>query len=69
MRFSCRCEHNLGCNGPFYGQGVICMPNHKARKTENQQNKSSILEESKTLKPKKAADYVPSLNEIPKNES
>lgn len=45
------------------------MPNHKARKSENQQNKSSILEESKTLKPKKAADYVPSLNEITKNES
>lgn len=45
------------------------MPHHKARKSENQQNKSSILEESKTLKPKKAEDYVPSLNEIPKNES
>ncbi|GAB6928808.1 hypothetical protein JCM10914A_27910 [Paenibacillus sp. JCM 10914] len=45
------------------------MPKHKARKTENQQNKSSILEESKTLKPTKAADYVPSLNEISKEES
>ncbi|WP_170307991.1 hypothetical protein [Paenibacillus dakarensis] len=45
------------------------MPHHKARKTENQQNKSSILEESKTLKPKKANDYVPSLNEISKQES
>lgn len=45
------------------------MPYHKPRKTENQQNKSSFIEESKTLKPKKAEDYVPSLNEIPKNES
>ncbi|WP_422659762.1 hypothetical protein ACK8P5_04350 [Paenibacillus sp. EC2-1] len=45
------------------------MPHHKARKTENQQNKSSILEESQTLKPKKAHDYVPSLNGIPKQES
>ncbi|WP_200901486.1 hypothetical protein [Paenibacillus sp. DMB20] len=45
------------------------MPYHKPRKAENQQNKSSILEESKTLKPRKADDYVPSLNEIPKQES
>lgn len=45
------------------------MPHHKPRKTENQQNKSSILEESKTLKPHKANDYVPSLNEISKQES
>ncbi|WP_199794867.1 hypothetical protein [Paenibacillus faecalis] len=45
------------------------MPHHKPRKSENQQNKSSIMEESKTLKPKKAEDYVPSLNEISKQES
>ncbi|SMF90585.1 hypothetical protein SAMN05661091_5127 [Paenibacillus uliginis N3/975] len=45
------------------------MPHHKPRKIENQQNKSSIMEESKTLKPKKANDYVPSLNGISKQES
>lgn len=45
------------------------MPHHKPRKTENQQNKSSILEESMTLKPRKAKDVVPSLNQIPKRES
>ncbi|NMO97409.1 hypothetical protein [Paenibacillus lemnae] len=45
------------------------MPFHKPRKSENQQNKSSILEESKTLKPQKAQHVVPSLNEIPKQES
>lgn len=45
------------------------MPHHKARKTENQQNKSSILEKSREPKPKKQAEYPPSLNGISKNES
>ncbi|MDQ0091483.1 hypothetical protein J2T12_004920 [Paenibacillus anaericanus] len=45
------------------------MPHHKARKTENQQNKSSILEETIEVKPKKQADLPPSLNQISKNES
>jgi len=45
------------------------MPHHKARKTENQQNKSSILEESIAPKPKKQWERPASLNEIPKQES
>ncbi|GIP52872.1 MULTISPECIES: hypothetical protein [Paenibacillus] len=45
------------------------MPHNKAEKTQNRQNKSSILEESISLKPKKQAEYPPSLNEIPKQES
>ncbi|MBA9088138.1 hypothetical protein FHR92_004634 [Fontibacillus solani] len=45
------------------------MPYHKSRKTENQQNKSSILEKTIEAKPKKQADCPPSLNGISKNES
>lgn len=45
------------------------MPHHKARKTENRQNKSSILEQTDAAKPKKQADYPPNLNEITKNET
>ncbi|WP_211748131.1 hypothetical protein [Paenibacillus sp. Marseille-Q4541] len=45
------------------------MPHNKPQKIKNQQNKSSILEESKTLRPAKAAEYPPSLNGIPKQES
>lgn len=45
------------------------MPHNKAEKTQNRQNKSSIMEESIPLKPKKQAEYPPSLNEIPKQES
>lgn len=45
------------------------MPHNKAKKTENRQNKSSILEETIELKPNKQANYPPSLNEIPKQES
>lgn len=56
-------------DGTLYLGGDPRMPHHKPLKTKNQQNKSSILEESKTLRPKKAAEYPPSLNEIPKQES
>ncbi|MGG3455205.1 hypothetical protein [Paenibacillus rhizolycopersici] len=45
------------------------MPHHKARKTENQQNKSRLMEPTVAAKPKKQADYPPSLNEISKNET
>ncbi|MBO2945692.1 hypothetical protein JJQ72_17070 [Paenibacillus sp. F411] len=45
------------------------MPIHKPRKIKNQQNHSSILEESQTVKPQKAAHTPPSLNGIPKQES
>ncbi|MCT2195281.1 hypothetical protein U9M73_21620 [Paenibacillus phoenicis] len=45
------------------------MPHHKARKTENQQNKSSLMEPSIAAKPKKQAEYAPNLNGISKNES
>jgi hypothetical protein len=45
------------------------MPYNKAEKKENQQNKSSILEESITLNSKKASQLPPNLNGISKNES
>jgi hypothetical protein len=45
------------------------VPHHKARKTENQQNKSSIMEPSIAAKPKKQAEVAPNLNGISKNES
>ncbi|WP_334074959.1 MULTISPECIES: hypothetical protein [Paenibacillus] len=45
------------------------MPHNKAEKTQNRQNKSSIMEEHIALKPKKQAEYPPNLNEIPKRES
>jgi hypothetical protein len=44
------------------------MPHNKADKKENQQNKSSILEETTTINAKKASEYPPNLNEIAKNE-
>ncbi|MDO7907525.1 hypothetical protein Q5741_14040 [Paenibacillus sp. JX-17] len=45
------------------------MPNRKPLKINAQQNKSSIMEESISVRPQKAAKYPPSLNQIPKNES
>ncbi|WP_169744938.1 hypothetical protein [Paenibacillus durus] len=42
--------------------------NH-ADKKHNQQNNDHFTEEPQTLRNHKAADYVPSLNGIPKNES
>ncbi|MEF2967824.1 hypothetical protein V3851_18500 [Paenibacillus sp. M1] len=45
------------------------MPHNKAEKTQNRQNKSSILEETVPLKPNKQREFPPSLNEIPKQES
>lgn len=45
------------------------MPYHKPLKIKNQQNKSSVLEESRTIRPAKAAHTPPSLNGIPKQES
>jgi len=44
------------------------MPNNRADKKDNQQNKSSLTEESQTLKPQKAQQFPPSLNNIGKNE-
>ncbi|WP_199909969.1 hypothetical protein [Paenibacillus sp. CAA11] len=45
------------------------MPYHKPRKLNNQQNKSSVMEETQALRPKKQAESPPNLNEIPKQES
>ena len=42
---------------------------NRADKKDNQQNSDSLKEEPQTLTSKKAADYVPSLNGIPKNGS
>ncbi|MDP1510146.1 hypothetical protein L8C07_19390 [Paenibacillus sp. CMAA1739] len=45
------------------------MPKHKPLKINNQQNKSSILEEEIAAHPEKQAKYPPSLNGIPKQHS
>ncbi|MFB5269764.1 hypothetical protein ACE41H_23700 [Paenibacillus enshidis] len=45
------------------------MPHRKSLTIKEQQNKSSIMEESTTVHPKKAAHRPPSLNGIPKRES
>lgn len=45
------------------------MPKHKPLKINNQQNKSSILEEETAAHPEKQAKYPPSLNGIPKQQS
>ncbi|WP_275259494.1 hypothetical protein [Paenibacillus pinistramenti] len=42
------------------------MPHHKPKKLNNQQNKSSIMEEARETKTKKQADYPASLNGVPK---
>ncbi|MEV5026576.1 hypothetical protein [Paenibacillus sp. LPE1-1-1.1] len=42
---------------------------NRADKKDNQQNHASFTEEAITLESNKAADYVPSLNGIPKNQS
>lgn len=42
------------------------MSKHKPFKINNQQNKSSILEEEIAPHPEKQAKYPPSLNGIPK---
>ncbi|MBC8080035.1 MAG: hypothetical protein H7X86_06805 [Gorillibacterium sp.] len=42
---------------------------NRADKKDSQQNFDSLKEEHQTLSAAKAADYVPSLNGIPKNES
>ncbi|CAH0119032.1 MULTISPECIES: hypothetical protein [unclassified Paenibacillus] len=44
------------------------MPNNKAEKKNNLQNKSRLKEEAITLQADKAADYPPSLNNINKRE-
>lgn len=41
---------------------------NRADKKHNQQNNASFLEEEQTLTSSKAADNVPSLNGIPKNQ-
>ncbi|MGO4274432.1 hypothetical protein AB4Z22_32135 [Paenibacillus sp. TAF58] len=41
---------------------------NKADKKENQQNHAHFTEEAQTLTNNNAADYVPSLNGIPKNQ-
>ncbi|MBP1937704.1 hypothetical protein [Paenibacillus sediminis] len=45
------------------------MPHNKSLKIRDQQNKSSILEENRTIRSKKATKYPPSLNGIPKDQS
>jgi hypothetical protein len=42
---------------------------NRADKKDNQQNNDNFTEEAQTLTSSKAADYVPNLNGIPKNES
>lgn len=42
---------------------------NRADKKNNQQNYDHFTEEHQTLTNDKAADYVPSLNGFPKNES
>ncbi|MBP1963553.1 hypothetical protein [Paenibacillus aceris] len=41
---------------------------NRADSKNNQQNDASLLEEAQTLSSSKAADYVPSLNNINKNQ-
>lgn len=41
---------------------------NRADKKENQQTIDNFTKEAKTLTTKKAADYVPSLNNVSKNE-
>lgn len=41
---------------------------NRADKKNNQQNNAHFTEEAQTLSSNKAADYVPSLNGIPKNQ-
>ena len=41
---------------------------NRADKKHNQQNNASFIEEEQTLSSSKVADYVPSLNGIPKNK-
>lgn len=41
---------------------------NRADSKNNQQNHANFLEEAQTLTSEKAADYVPSLNGIPKNQ-
>ncbi|MBH5316336.1 hypothetical protein I6N90_00755 [Paenibacillus sp. GSMTC-2017] len=41
---------------------------NKADKKNNQQNHAHFTEEIQTLESNKAADYVPSLNGIPKDQ-
>ena len=42
---------------------------NRADSKNNQQNNDNFMEETETLTSETAADYVPSLNRIPKNES
>ena len=41
---------------------------NRADKKENQFSVDNFTRERRTVTPKKAADYVPSLNNVPKNE-
>ncbi|WP_205517022.1 hypothetical protein [Paenibacillus sp. SYP-B3998] len=41
---------------------------NRADKKDNQQNNANFTEEAQTLTSDNAADYVPSLNGIPKNQ-
>lgn len=43
--------------------------NNRADKKDNQQNHASITEEPQMVTNDKAADYVPSLNGVTKNET
>lgn len=47
---------------------VMEMPNNKSQKINNIQNDASMTEQAITLKPRKAAEYPPSINKIDKRE-
>lgn len=44
------------------------MPYHQPKKIKNQQNKSRMKEEAISLNERRAKEYPPSLNNIPKEE-
>ncbi len=43
------------------------MPRNRSESYNQQQNKDSMMEESQTLKPNKAKEFPPSLNQIDKH--
>lgn len=48
---------------------VNCMPHHEAKKMNNQQNKSRMKEETVSLNERRAKQFPPTLNNVPKQES
>ncbi|MCY7521340.1 hypothetical protein [Paenibacillus larvae] len=45
------------------------MPHHEAKKMNNQQNKSRMKEETVSLNERRAKQFPPTLNNVPKQES